>query len=57
MNNESIYLFIYLFIVICFVCVVAYVLDHPVSGMQFSCPDEAYPTRPLFAATDNETER
>jgi aminopeptidase N len=36
---------------------VAYVLDHPVSGMQFSCPDEAYPTRPLFAATDNETER
>jgi len=36
---------------------VAYALDHPVSGMLFSCPDEAYPTRPAFAATDNETER
>ncbi len=50
-----IYLFIYLLLFVSFV--VAYVLDHPVSGMQFSCPDEAYPTRPLFAATDNETER
>lgn len=34
-----------------------YVVDHPVSGMEFSSPDESYPDRPQFAATDHETER
>jgi aminopeptidase N len=36
---------------------VSYRVDHPVSGLHFSAPDEAHPDRPLFVATDNETER
>lgn len=36
---------------------IEYTITHPTSGMTFSAPDEAYPTRPLFAISDNETER
>lgn len=30
---------------------VAYLVDHPITGMFFSAPDDAYPNRPLFAIT------
>ncbi len=36
---------------------VHYSVTRPVTGMRFSAPDEAYPDRPLFVATDHETER
>jgi len=34
-----------------------YTVDSPITGMLFSYPDDSYPNRPIFAATDNETER
>jgi aminopeptidase N len=37
--------------------VVDYRLDHPVSGLLFSSPDEQYPDRAHWVASDNETER
>jgi len=37
--------------------VVRYAVQDPVTGMRFSRPDEPYPDRPLFVATDHETER
>ncbi|KAL6074450.1 Peptidase family m1 domain containing protein [Balamuthia mandrillaris] len=36
---------------------VGYLLRSPVSGLFFSAPDERQPERPLYAVTDNETER
>ncbi|MCU0724207.1 MAG: hypothetical protein MUE73_00220 [Planctomycetes bacterium] len=36
---------------------VVYRVDHPITGLMFSTPDAANPGRPLFVATDNETER
>ncbi len=36
---------------------VLYRVVEPVTGLVFSAPDEAYPDRPLYAATDHETER
>jgi len=36
---------------------VHYVVQEPITGMQFSRPDAAYPDRPLFVCTDHETER
>lgn len=36
---------------------VSYRVVDPISGMQFSHPDEAYPERPRFLITDHETER
>lgn len=34
-----------------------YRIEKPASGLIFSSPDAAYPKRPLYAATDHETER
>lgn len=34
-----------------------YRVERPLTGMIFSGPDAAYPERPLFMATDHETER
>jgi aminopeptidase N len=36
---------------------IKYTVTDPVSGMMFSYPDQAYPNRPVFAISDNETER
>ncbi|MCZ6806102.1 MAG: M1 family aminopeptidase, partial [Deltaproteobacteria bacterium] len=36
---------------------VRYRVTNPITGMSFSKPDEAYPHRSLFVATDHETER
>jgi len=36
---------------------VSYRLDHPSTGLHFSFPTDAYPNTPLFAGTDNESER
>ena len=36
---------------------VTYVVERPITGLFFSVPDEAYPTRAEYAVTDNETER
>ena len=36
---------------------VSYRVERPVDGLYFSRPDEAYPDRPSYAATDHETER
>ncbi len=36
---------------------VAYRVQGPSTGMYFSSPDDAYPERPFYVATDNETER
>jgi len=35
----------------------SYRVERPLNGMLFSAPDAAYPERPLFMATDHETER
>jgi len=35
----------------------SYRVERPLTGMMFSGPDAAYPDRPLFMATDHETER
>jgi aminopeptidase N len=37
--------------------VLTYRVEQPVSGLIFSKPDATYPKRPLYAATDHETER
>lgn len=37
--------------------VVRYVVEEPAAGLYFSSPDEAYPDRARYAATDHETER
>ncbi len=37
--------------------IVRYRVIDPLTGMFFSWPDEAYPDRPRFVATDHETER
>ncbi len=34
-----------------------YVLNQPITGLSFSKPDKTLPDNPLFAVTDNETER
>eukprot|EP01087_Luapelamoeba_hula_P013662 TRINITY_DN3907_c0_g1_i1.p1 TRINITY_DN3907_c0_g1~~TRINITY_DN3907_c0_g1_i1.p1 ORF type:complete len:923 (+),score=149.14 TRINITY_DN3907_c0_g1_i1:15-2783(+) len=39
------------------VVTVEYTFVEPITGMEFSTPDEHYPKRPTFAATDNESER
>jgi aminopeptidase N len=36
---------------------VTYRVDEPADGLLFSRPDDAYPSQPLYAATDHETER
>ncbi len=36
---------------------IAYHLDHPLTGLSFTGPDEAYPDRPSLVVSDNETER
>jgi len=36
---------------------VTYAAVDPLDGMRFSVPDDAYPDRPLWVATDHETER
>lgn len=36
---------------------VAYTVHKPTAGLYFSNPDKAYPRRPVWAATDHETER
>jgi aminopeptidase N len=36
---------------------VTYTIQNPISGLYFSTPDEAYPERAYYAATDHETER
>lgn len=36
---------------------VSYRIDHPVAGLYFSRPTDAYPDRERWAATDHETER
>ncbi|MHA1776424.1 MAG: M1 family aminopeptidase [Promethearchaeota archaeon] len=36
---------------------VYYSIDHPISGLYFSYPDEKYPNRPKYAATDVESIR
>jgi aminopeptidase N len=36
---------------------VSYRVERPVDGLYFSRPDEQYPDRPWYAATDHETER
>ena len=36
---------------------ISYAVVSPITGMTFSLPDEAYPDRTLFVATDHETER
>ncbi len=36
---------------------VIYSLDHPISGLYFSYPDEKYPKRPKYAVTDAESIR
>jgi aminopeptidase N len=36
---------------------VKYTVTKPVTGLNFSVPDKEYPQRPLFAITDNESER
>jgi aminopeptidase N len=36
---------------------VRYRVERPITGMLFSWPEEAYPERPRFVATDHETER
>ncbi|MEN8149282.1 MAG: M1 family metallopeptidase [Planctomycetota bacterium] len=36
---------------------IAYSVTEPITGLQFSVPDEAYPDRARWAATDHETER
>jgi hypothetical protein len=35
---------------------VSYVVREPVAGLLFSAPDAAYPTRPAYVVSDNETE-
>src|SRR5262249_51805402 len=36
---------------------ISYLVEHPTGGLYFSYPTDAYPDRPVFAATDHETER
>jgi len=36
---------------------IAYTVHKPTAGLYFSNPDKAYPKRPVWAATDHETER
>jgi len=36
---------------------VSYSIDEPITGLTFSIPDEEYPDRARWAATDNESER
>ena len=35
---------------------VVYTVEQPITGLNFSVPDEAYPARAEYAITDNETE-
>jgi len=37
--------------------VIHYQVDHPATGLDFSYPNQKTPEAPLFAVTDNETER